>query len=1045
MQRTKFLAVICYMMLAAGSVFAQKHVPEQSLDQSYQQASDLFRKEKYASAQQQFDLLARDKRADGTTYQSDAVYYAAVCSQQLGNEDALYRLEEFLRLYPESPKVNMAHYAQGNYHYGRSEYSLALKYYSQVASSDIEYGSKDEYFFRKGYCYVTLGDNEKAKSCFSQVKDSKRSKYYSGSIYYYAHIQYKEGNYEQALKDFEKLKRDKSSAKYFAKVLPNYYAHIYYYLGMDDNLIQMAKEIDESNEIFRKGELQQMIAEVYFNRGDSYAQAIEYYRKAEQSYAEERNGEPAAQGCVENDYSYQLGYSYLKQKQYDSAIVYLSRKSMCDDSIAQNAMYCLGLAYLKKEMKSEARSMFLQASQMNYDAKVKENALYNFAMLSIDMNMNPYNESIRSLTEYMEKYPRSRHKEDVQKKLTELYCTTRNFKDALTLMEGIQPKSLDLKRAYMRLLVNRGVELMNERNLQAAARTFKTAIDSNYYPVATTDAYALYGECRYRLGDLKEAKRSLDKFFVSNNAKGSAHYTQALYTYAYLCMDRDSYVDAEKYYRQFLERDGVPQNQKYDAHNRLGDCLYMQKKFEGAISEYNLVIAANATDADYATYQKSLCYGAMGKHEEKLTYLNYIFEHYKNSTLASKAQLEIANTYLVLENNEMALRYFENFTKRYATNSHVKEALLNMGLIYYNTSRDAEALSCFDQLLTKYQGTDEARDALLIVKNIYVAQNRVDDYFTYVKNTTHIRVSSSEQDSITFMAAANRYYENDYENAASGLEKYLQRYGHGLFYLKANYYLADSYYNLGAHAQANKYYQAVVAMNKNQYTEVSLQRAAEICREQNELQKAVEMNVQLIAMAESDIVRVKARMDLVRCYDALRMHRNVVAAAEALLAEPKATTEQKEEALVCEARSYYRNEQYDSADMVYYKLQHSSNGEYQGEALYTHAEILYALKEYNKAEKAIETISSNPPSDYWLAKSFILWADIFHARGNSMQAKQTLQSIIDNYDGEELVRLAVQKRNAILAEEGVSMPADQPDQEIVIEIDDDLELIPEGM
>ena len=50
-----------------------------------------------------------------------------------------------------------------------------------------------------------------------------------------------------------------------------------------------------------------------------------------------------------------------------------------------------------------------------------------------------------------------------------------------------------------------------------------------------------------------------------------------------------------------------------------------------------------------------------------------------------------------------------------------------------------------------------------------------------------------------------------------------------------------------------------------------------------------------------------------------------------------------------------------------------------------------------------------------------------------MQAKQTLQSIIDNYDGDDLVQLALQKRNAILEEEN---PPQQPEEEeIVIELE----------
>ena len=85
-----------------------------------------------------------------------------------------------------------------------------------------------------------------------------------------------------------------------------------------------------------------------------------------------------------------------------------------------------------------------------------------------------------------------------------------------------------------------------------------------------------------------------------------------------------------------------------------------------------------------------------------------------------------------------------------------------------------------------------------------------------------------------------------------------------------------------------------------------------------------------------------------------------------------------------------------------------------------------------QAEKVIEKIVADASSDYWLAYSFILWADIYYARGNNLQAKQTLQSIIDNYDGEDLIAVARSKYDAIVAAE---QKATQPDdEEIVIEL-----------
>ena len=40
--------------------------------------------------------------------------------------------------------------------------------------------------------------------------------------------------------------------------------------------------------------------------------------------------------------------------------------------------------------------------------------------------------------------------------------------------------------------------------------------------------------------------------------------------------------------------------------------------------------------------------------------------------------------------------------------------------------------------------------------------------------------------------------------------------------------------------------------------------------------------------------------------------------------------------------------------------------------------------------------------DYWVAKSFIALADVYVAKENYFQAKETLRSVIDNYKGNDL-------------------------------------------
>ncbi|MEG2337087.1 MAG: hypothetical protein RSC04_05045, partial [Bacteroidales bacterium] len=84
-------------------------------------------------------------------------------------------------------------------------------------------------------------------------------------------------------------------------------------------------------------------------------------------------------------------------------------------------------------------------------------------------------------------------------------------------------------------------------------------------------------------------------------------------------------------------------------------------------------------------------------------------------------------------------------------------------------------------------------------------------------------------------------------------------------------------------------------------------------------------------------------------------------------------------------------------------------------------------------------ISQAPSNDYYLAKTYILWADIYEGRGNLLQARQTLQSIIDNYEGADLIALAKEKIAAIQAKEEAEKVKDQMQRDMLY--GEDLEVI----
>lgn len=1042
-QRTKILIVTLFLATLPLSLCAQKENNWQRRENSYQKAQDLFAKEKYATAQQIFDQLCKQPKGLSPQTADDAAYYAAVCSNKLGNDDAEQRLLQFLKQRPQSPHINMVRVQLGNYYYRRGKYKEALSYYRQVDKHDVDYGYRSEYEFKNAYCLFTEDDYKKAKPVFAQLL-AGQSKYRNPARYYYAHILYIDGEYEQSLNHFQALKKDKN----FARLVPSYEARLFFYLGRYDELLQMADDLMADPELYRRDEIAQMVGEVHYNRGH-YQEALPYYRTAMQ-LAPQANISTDAQVCTPQDNYYQMGYCYYMTHQYDSAATMLLKKTVCDDSIAQNALNILGDIYLKQGNKDAARSMFLQASRMDYNPQIKEDALFNYAKLSCELNKNPYNESIRSFQDYLKQYPNTSHRKEIQEILASLYLTTRNYKDALTLIEGIQDRSVALNRAYQHIVLNRGIEIFNTGHEEEAATYFKKAAQLNVEPRLTADANYLWAEALYRQGKYESASRLMDKFLLSSHAPRSAHYCQGLYTQGYLAMQAGQYSHAAEYFQQFLKKgQHISEHQRLDAYNRLGDCSYIRSRFQEAIGYYNHVIDGKDKDADYATYQKALSYGALGNVSQKLNNLNYIFERYPGSTYSSKAQLEIAKTYLACDNNDMALLYYNNFVRDYPNSAYVKEALLDMGIIQYNNSQYDNALSTFDRLLTQYGGTRESRSALATVKDIYIKQNRVEDYFSYVRRTTQMTITTVEEDSITYAAAEDRYMEGQYEVASHALESYLNRFPNGLSALQAHYYAADALFRLGRNEQALPHFEYVANAPKSQYSESAQFNGANIAYNQGDYNRSEHLYRLLSFGAESDEARRNGLQGLLRSQVKLEQHDLLRTTAHTILQLPKAPADLSDEACATLARDFYATAQYDSADHYFQQLaKRTSNGEYKGEATYYRASIHYAramqqegknerTKTLAQAERIIETLVENPSSDYYLAKSFILWADIYYARGNNLQAKQTLQSIIDNYDGEDLVAEAQQRFDAIVAAETPAAPVET--EAPVIELENEVE------
>ncbi|MFZ4412705.1 MAG: tetratricopeptide repeat protein [Bacteroidales bacterium] len=997
----KIVFIITLAFLSLSLLQAQKTAVYKQPTATYRNAIELFEKEKYGAAREMFMKVILQINDNKSIITADAKYYSALCAAELFNKDAEYELSTFIINYPENSKINLAWFRLGSYQYAIAAYKPAIVSFDKVDIYDLSGSQLNEYYFKKGYANFVNQEFEKAKKNFAEIKGGK-SQYTAAAAYYYAHILYKEKNYQTALQHFEKLQKDEN----FGAIVPYYITQIYYLQEKYDDLLKMAPELLKTSTPKRAPEIARLIGESYY-KTNRYAEAIPYLKLYQDK----------ATVHIERQDNYQLAYAYYKAGICDTAIVEFKKMITEDDSLTQNAQYHLADCYVKTNQKKFARTAFLAAYKLGFNKTMVEDALFQFAKICNELSINPYNDAIESFNKYIKDYPKSARIDEANAYLVNIYLSTKNYKDALHSIESIQKKDSRLLEAYQRIAFNRAVELFNEAKIEDAQILFKKSIDNDYNDVLVALSYNWMGEAFYRLKDIESALKSYKKFQISAGAYSLTEYNTSNYNIGYIYFQQKNYTEALSYFKKFnLNTKDESTTLKNDALLRTADCYFITKEYANAIENYDKAIALKQVDNDYALYQKALSLGAQGKFEAKTTTLAAMLSNHKKSTYLAAAIFELAGTYLIVENNEKALQYYEEITTNYPNSTYAKEALLKIGLIHYNMRHNDLAVQTLDKVIKKYPGTTTAKEALITMRNIYVEMNKVDEFIDLVKSYPSTNISTEEQDSITYIAVENRYMDGDCEKASTGFGNYIKKFPSGAFLVAANFYKAECNYKSGNITDALKSYEYVLTTPKCKFSEKALLNSADISYKQKNYEKALTYYQCLDTTAEFNNNILTARIGIMRNSYLLNKYALAISISNILLNTPKISSEYIDEAHYTIAKSAMATDSISIAQTEFGILTKSKNGEVSAEAKYYIALIQYKMGNFIKAESIIyEYISAAPSSEYWLAKILILWSDIYVQQANYPQAKATLQSIIDKYEGAELVKIANEKFNAILS------------------------------
>ncbi len=979
------LFIFCTLVCHPSSSWSQQSLSLINGRTPFEKGLELYEKQKFSGARHFFEETIKETQSDYSLYRSDAQYYIAMCAIQLYNEDAEILLSKYIAENSQSPRINDASYEMAKFEYGKKKYRDAVRWFKKVEKTKLSHEDQPEYFFKSGYSYYMNGDTVNARLAFFEIKDID-TKFTSPALYYYSHIAYASKNYETALEGFKRLTDDET----FAPVVPYYITQIYYLQEKYDELIQYAPSVLEKSTEKRMPEMARLIGEAYYRKG-MYAEALPYLEK----YRDKTTN-------FTREDKYELGYAYYQTGRIDDAISWFEKSSMGENLMGQSALYHLGDCFLKKGDKSKARTAFTSASGMDFNKDIKEDALFNYAKLTYELSYTPFNDALRAFYDYLTLYPNTKRTDEVYGYLVTAFLSAKNYKDALSYIQKISNKDDKIKKAYQRIAFFRGIELFNNVDFGNALNMFDLSLTNAGYD-AELNARTLFwrAEALFKTNDIPAAEEAYKKFLETSGAYGLEEYKMAHYSLGYCSFNQKKYPEAASWFRKYLSLTSEAKTAVVaDACNRVGDCFFVAMDYSNAITYYEKSIRINLFDADYALFQKGFSQGLLANHEQKIATLNTIITSFPKSSYVDDALYETGSSYLKLKNPDKALSFFQKIVTDFPSGAMVSKALVQMGLVYYNQNKYPLALETYKKVVTSFPGTTESQNALAGVKNVYIEMNDVDSYFTYVKGlSTPVTISDAEQDSLSYFAAENVYLSGDCERSKVSFAKYIERFPNGNFIINAQYYKGDCNYRNGDADQALQAFNFVIGSPRNIFSEQALLGAARINYNAKRYGDAAQNYKMLESQAQVRLNILEARIGQMKAYYSLKDYTQAIDASSRVLASEKVPDNNIREANFITAQSQFALGNKDQALVIYKKLAADVKTIEGAESKFHVAEILNGTGQADKAQKEIfDFIDKTTPHQYWMAKSFILLAEIYSKKKDNYQALQTLKSILDGYD-----------------------------------------------
>ncbi len=265
-----------------------------------------------------------------------------------------------------------------------------------------------------------------------------------------------------------------------------------------------------------------------------------------------------------------------------------------------------------------------------------------------------------------------------------------------------------------------------------------------------------------------------------------------------------------------------------------------------------------------------------------------------------------------------------------------------------------------------------------------------------------------------FKTAENFFQEAKCDKLLDASLQYLEKNPDGAYLIDINYYAAYSLEKKNKLTEQRPYLEYIVNQPDNDYTDYALLRLARLDYEDENYAGAVSYYERLLSLTDNQTIRLEAMEGAMKSGYFNGNYDKAIQYGNELYSLPDVSQNQKNQTDYIVGKSLYAKKDYANAISHFKRSADKDKSVMGAESAYHIALCDYAMKKYDDAENDVFYMSDNFGSHtYWVAKAFLLLGDVYVAKENVYQAKETMKSIIDNYPGKAQKQEPRQKLTAI--------------------------------